>query len=161
MFLRAFLLFLAVLLPDCGKIPSDPDKTMEKALGTGLSVGFSHNPPWVADFDSIAGGVEGQLVREFAASFGMNIVWHRGSEQRLMKMLEDKELHIVISGLLKNNPWKSEKIGMTLPYYKTKKEKHVIAIIQGENRLLQQLEIFLNSYKDSINTLIDAYKQEF
>lgn len=145
----------------CNKIPADPEKTFEKAKATGLTVGFAHNPPWVNDQDSIATGVEGRLISEFARLSGMEIRWHKGSEQKLMKMLEDNQLHIVISGLTKDNPWKSEKIGLTMPYHKAKKEKHVIALIQGENRLVMNLEKFLYSYKDSINPMINAANQEF
>lgn len=152
---------LLVFSSGCSNIPSDPEKTFEKAKGTGLSVGFSHNPPWVIDKDSLAGGIEGRLIKEFAVMNGMDIVWHKGSEQKLMKMLEENELHIVITGLTKDNPWKSKKIGLTMPYYKKGKEKHVIALIQGENRLLMNLEKFIFSKKDSINKLIDAAKQEF
>lgn len=152
---------LFVVTSGCRKIPADPENTFEKAIGTGLSVGFSHNPPWVIDKDSLAGGVEGRLIKKFAEINGMTIVWHKGSEQKLMKMLEENELHIVITGLTKDNPWKSKKIGMTMPYYKKRKEKHVIALIQGENRFLMNLEKFIFSKKDSINTMIDAAKQEF
>lgn len=168
MFFRQFHFVVAicitavfVLLSGCREIPADPEGTFGKAKETGLYVGFSHNPPWVIDYDSLAGGVEGLLIKDFAHSNGMVINWRKGSEQKLMKMLENNELHIVIAGITKDNPWKSKKIGLTMPYHKEQKEKHVIALIQGENRLVMNLEKFLYSYKDSINTLINAAEQEF
>jgi len=161
MFLRSILFLFFISTIACGRIPSDPEKSFEKAQNSGLAVGFSHNPPWVFDLDTAAEGVEANLIREFALINGLNVVWQKGSEQKLMKMLEEKELHIVISGLTKDNPWKSQKIGLTLPYFKAGKEKHVIAIQQGENRLLMELEQVLKVNKDSINNMIDAYKQKF
>ncbi|HLN56167.1 MAG TPA: transporter substrate-binding domain-containing protein [Bacteroidales bacterium] len=161
MFVRILLLYLIITLSACGRIPADPEKSFEKAKGTGLAAGFSQNPPWVIEDDGIPHGVEADLITGFAASNGMKVIWHKGSEQKLMEMLEKKELHLVINGLTKDNPWKSRRIGMTLPYFKAGKEKHVIAVQQGENRLLMHLQRYLEERKDSINGMINAYKQEF
>jgi hypothetical protein len=72
----------------------------------------------------------------------------------LLKDLEKKQYHIVISGLTSDTPWKKKKIGLTRPYFKNEKEKHVIAIMQGENRLLYHLEKYLFNNRDSINALV-------
>jgi hypothetical protein len=161
MFWRMGLLsFLLVFNSGCKNIPSDPNGSFEKAIETGLSVGYSVNPPWVTTNDSTAGGIEGSLIKSFAGKMDMKIVWHYGSEQELMKKLEKKELHVVISGLTKDNPWKDRKIGFTLPYFKDKKEKHVIAVQQGENKLLQNIELYLFENKDSIKRSIYAAKQK-
>jgi hypothetical protein len=161
MFLKAILLILFASAA-CGRIPSDPDKTLEKANATGLVVGYTVNPPWVLmKSDSVISGVEGDLINDFARDNSMKIIWQSGSEQKLFKLLEKKELNMVISGLTKDNPWKSKRIGMTKPYYKSGNEKHIIAVKQGENKLIMKLEKFLYDNKDSINLLINEYQQKF
>ncbi|HLN19765.1 MAG TPA: transporter substrate-binding domain-containing protein [Bacteroidales bacterium] len=148
-----------LLLTGCNKIPVDPAKTFEKAREKGLSVGYSINPPWTTDDSSSAGGPEGFIIKKFAASNNMTIDWQKGSEQELLRMLEEKEIDIVISGIKKDTPWKKKKIGLTNPYYKNGKDKRVIAVIQGENRLIKNLEKFFYDNNDSIKLIIDASKQ--
>lgn len=154
-------LLLLLIIMGCNKFPNDPERSFEKASGTALAVGFSPVPPWVVEENGKAGGIEGELVKNFADSKGFKIVWYEDSEHVLMKKLEDKELHIVIAGLSKDTPWKKQKIGLTMPYYKNKREKRVMAIQQGENRLLMYLEQYLFNVKDSIKSSVDAAKQEF
>lgn len=151
---------LLVFIAGCKNIPSDPNRSFEKATESGLTVGYSVNPPWVVSEDSSAGGIEGFIIKAFAGKKEMKIVWHYGSEQEMMSKLEKKELHLVISGLTSDNPWKDRKVGFTLPYFKDKKEKHVIAIQQGENKLLQNIEMFLFENKDSIKRIVYAAKQK-
>ena len=55
----------------------------------------------------------------------MRVFWVKGSEQELMKKPERKEIHIVLAGLEKKTPWKSEKIGLSMPYFKKGKDKRV------------------------------------
>lgn len=158
--IKYLLPLIMLIFSACDNIPADPNKSYEKAIGTGLSVGYAINPPWVSENEGIVEGYEAEIIKGFADSNGMKIVWVPGSEQTLMKKLEKKELHIVITGMTMDNPWKSMKIGITLPYYKVKKAKHVIAVQQGENRLTMNLEKYFYSNRSSIAKMINETKQK-
>jgi polar amino acid transport system substrate-binding protein len=147
-------LILLLFLSDCKNIPADPEDSYSKAQATGLSVGFSSNPPWVIVSGDSVYGIEPELIRRFAENNQMKIVWKNGPEQKMLKELEEKKLHIFISGLTGDTPWKKRKVGLTRPFFKGEKEKHVMAIMQGENRLLYHLEKYLFNNKDSINALV-------
>ncbi|HLP74317.1 MAG TPA: transporter substrate-binding domain-containing protein [Bacteroidales bacterium] len=147
-------LFIFLTLTECRNIPADPEDSFRKASSTGLKVGYAVNPPWVMVSGDSVYGIEVELVRKFAEANGMKIIWKNGPEQVILKGLKKKQFHIVISGLTMDSPWKKEKIGLTRPYFRNEKEKHVIAILQGENRLLYNLEKHLFSNKDSINALV-------
>jgi hypothetical protein len=56
---------------------------------------------------------------------------------------------IVIAGLTDETHWKTRMIGLTKPYRIEGKEKHVIAVQEGENAFLIQLEFFLRLKKPS------------
>lgn len=155
------LALLVMFISNCSIIPADPNKSFENAIKAGLSVGYASNPPWVIDSNGNAEGIEADIVKGFAKANGMKIKWEKGPEQKLMKKLEKKELHIVITGMTKDNPWKSEKIGITMPYYKEKKVKRIIAVQQGENRLTMNLEKYFFENKASITSLINENKPEF
>jgi polar amino acid transport system substrate-binding protein len=160
--LRKFVfILLTLIIFACNSIPADPEKSLQIAKTDGLKVGYTPDPPWVIEENSEITGIEGNMVKEFARLNGMKIIWEKGSEQDLMKKLEKKELHIVIAGLLKETPWKTEKIGLTMPYYKNKKEKHVIALMQGENRLLQEIETYFFENKDQIKNIADEALPKF
>jgi polar amino acid transport system substrate-binding protein len=156
---------LLIVLHGCDNYPEDPSRTFEKAEKTGLIAGYVPSPPWVIESDSSASGIEGEIIKGFAEVSGMKVIWHKGSEQELMEKLEKREIHIVICGLTKDNPWKSRKIGLTMPYHKEKepdkikKKKHIIAVIQGENRFVRQLEKYMYDQRELIERLIDENKQ--
>lgn len=158
--LKIIVLVIAVVIAGCRNIPSDPGKTFQKISETGIIIGYSVNPPWTTDDSNSAGGTEGYIIKEFAKENNINIEWQNGSEQELLRRLEEKEIHIVISGIRKDTPWKKKKIGLTTPYYKDGKDKRVIAVKQGENRLIMNLEKFYYSHKDSIIAIVNATKQD-
>lgn len=81
------------------------------------------------------------MLMHFAGKHDLIINWISGSEQMLMKRLEKRELHFVISGFTNHTPWKKRKAGFTRAYYEKDKGKHVIALKQGENKLLFEFEI--------------------
>ena len=49
----------------CNKIPSDPEKSYEKAVTEGLIVGFTPNPPWVVEGKENVEGIESQITQFF------------------------------------------------------------------------------------------------
>jgi polar amino acid transport system substrate-binding protein len=74
---------LILLLNFCDHIPADPDKSFEDAKLNGLKIGFSANPPWVADSSGVPHGVEPQILKGFARENKINILWENGPEQEL------------------------------------------------------------------------------
>lgn len=153
------ILCFLLIFGSCDKIPSDANRSFEKSKENGFAVGFTVNPPWILENNGMADGVEAEIIKGFARANDMKILWQHGSEQEMLKKLENKQLHAVLAGLTSDTPWKSRKIGLTRPYYKMKKEKRVIAIQQGENRLLYNLESYFLKNKDSIIESINREKQ--
>ncbi len=145
--LRCTLLLLGVAcLPlGCDSFPKDPRHTLERVRHGTLRVGYSENRPWVTKSGNAPGGTEAELVKQFAQTLQAKIEWHNDTEQNLFERLEKNELHLVIAGLTDETPWK-DKIGMTRPYVKDGKKKHVMAVVPGENGFLVALETFLQQH---------------
>ncbi|GEO03748.1 ABC transporter substrate-binding protein [Adhaeribacter aerolatus] len=137
------------LFAGCENYPKDPDKTLEKVRHGTLVVGYAENPPWVIKTATEPGGIEAQLIKEFAAGLGARIQWQNDTEQDLFERLEKKELHLVIAGLTDKNAWKS-KISFTKPYLQKEKDKHVMAVQKGENAFVLELEKFLKNQEEKL-----------
>lgn len=135
------LLFLGLI--SCVQFPNDPQNTLDKATNGVLKVGFSENKPWVVKEADSANGIEPEMIRKFAQQINARIQWVNGSEQELFEKLEKRELDMVIAGLTDKTPWKNKKIGLTRYYHIKGKEKHVMAVKQGENRFQVELEEYL------------------
>lgn len=138
--LLSFLWML--LVSGCQDFPKDPQKTLEKVTNHTLEVGYSENPPWVVKGETEPTGIEPQLVKAFARTLNAQVRWHNDTEQNLLEDLEKRKLHLVIAGLTDKSPWKS-KVAFTRPYLTQGKEKHVLAVVMGENAFTLQLEKFL------------------
>nr|WP_040356663.1 transporter substrate-binding domain-containing protein [Corynebacterium capitovis] len=137
-----------VALTACGSIPADPDGTYNRAENGTLVVGVSENNPWtdVDDSGSVS-GTEADLVRGFAESIDADIEWKTASESVLVDWMDHGEVDVMIGGLTSTSPW-SSKIALTRGYTTVdnedgKKEKMVMAVPMGENKLLVELERFL------------------
>ncbi len=142
----ALLLLGVALLPlGCDSFPKDPRHTLDRVRNGTLRVGYSENRPWVTKSGTVPGGTEAELVKRFAQSLQAKIEWHNDTEQNLFERLEKNEIHLVIAGLTDETPWK-DKIGMTRPYRKEGKKKHVMAVAPGENGFLVALETFLQQH---------------
>jgi membrane-bound lytic murein transglycosylase MltF len=139
------ILGVALLLPGCDSFPKDPRHTLDQVRNGTLLVGYSENQPWVTKQGDAPGGTEAELIRQFAQSLNAKIEWHNDTEQNLFERLEKNEIHLVIAGLTDETPWK-DKIGMTRPYRKEGKKKHVMAVVPGENGFLVALETFLQQH---------------
>lgn len=138
-------------LVGCG-FPLDPDGTLDRVRGGALVVGVSENPPWTLWPDGSPGvgeegepgGIEVELVTDFAASLDADVVWVAGSEATLMTQLEEGELDVVVAGLESTSPWSSH-AALTAVYAVTTDDagapvRHVMAARLGENDLLTTLE---------------------
>lgn len=143
---------LALGLVGCGgHYPADPDGTLNRISGTTLRVGVSHQPPWT---DTAAehspdepGGIEAQLIEDYAESIDAEVEWHAGGEEQLIKLLSERELDVVIGGLTDQSPWSSD-AALTTSYAESlgvdgKTAKHVMAVQMGENAFMTSLERFL------------------
>lgn len=100
---------LALALAGCGlTVPSDPDGTLETVSGGVLEVGVTPNPPFTeiddAD-DEEPSGTEVTLVESFAASIDAELSWTVGSEEDLVRQLEEGDLDLVIGGITERTPW--------------------------------------------------------
>jgi membrane-bound lytic murein transglycosylase MltF len=134
--------WFACLPAGCDSFPKDPRRTLDRVRNGTLRVGYSENPPWVTKSGDAPGGTEAELVKKFAQTLNAKIEWHNDTEQHLFERLEKNEIHLVIAGITDETPWK-DKIGMTRPYVKAGKKKHVMAVAPGENGFLVALETFL------------------
>jgi ABC-type amino acid transport substrate-binding protein len=134
---------LSVLSAACG-IPKDPEGTSERIASTHeLRVGVTDNPPWVSATRGEPGGIEAQLVREFAESLQAHVLWTSGSESMLVEALKRRELDVVIGGFEKRTQWSSQ-AGITQPFAKDADgKKHVFLAAPGENGFILKLDRFL------------------
>lgn len=139
------LVVAILLLCSCENFPKDPSGTLNRITNGNLRVGYSENPPWVIKTSNAPIGIEAMLMQGFAHQYRSRIVWVNNSEANLFKKLENKELDIVIAGITNKTPWKNKKIDLTRPFRKENGQKHVIAVIQGENRFLVALETYIDS----------------
>lgn len=62
-----------------------------------------------------------------------------------MAKIKKHQVDMIIGGLTDKNPWKKY-YAITRPYY----AGHVMAVPQGENLFLKNLEIFLNNYAPQV-----------
>ena len=131
--------------------PADPDGTLDRISGGELRAGISHQPPWTdiaQDHSADApGGIEVELIEEYAESINAEVVWHAGGEEQLITMLSERELDVVVGGLTDKSPWQSD-VALTTSYADSigidgKIAKHVVAVQMGENAFMTSIERFL------------------
>ena len=153
-----FLFFLLVwAVSACNHFPRDPDETLQKIQHGTLVVGYSENPPWVIKTLTNPTGLEADLVNAFAKTQQAKIKWVNDTEQDLFEKLEKRELQLVIGGITAKNTWKS-KVSFTRPYLQLDKEKHVMALLKGENAFAVALEIFLHQQQSTLPPRLQAYE---
>jgi polar amino acid transport system substrate-binding protein len=145
---------LLLLLSSCD-LPRDPEETLERVRGATMRVGVTSNPPWTTYDGDQPGGIEVSLVRQFAATLEANVEWVNGSEAKLMERLHEGQLDLVIGGLDDATPWTTHG-GLTQPYITLAEKRHVMAVRQGENRFLLELDKFLQGRRAEIHRLVGA-----
>ena len=89
--------FVLILLFSCQNFPNDPKNTMEQVTNGVLRAGFSENPPWVIKTEEGAGGIEAEIIKQFALEHKAKVIWIPGTEEVLFEKLEKNELDVVIA----------------------------------------------------------------
>ncbi|MEX3600191.1 transporter substrate-binding domain-containing protein [Kocuria carniphila] len=144
------LLVLTLSLTGCvTHYPADPYGTLDRVSGGVLRVGTIHNEPYVSITEGEPTGEEVRLVEEFADTLGARIEWTTASEEHLVTEMEHGQLDLLIGGMTMDTEWQ-KKVGLTRPYKETvnaygETEKHVMAVVNGENAFLLELDQFLQS----------------
>lgn len=164
----ALVLVFSLLMSACSQIPRDSEGTADRVAGGTLRVGVLDYAPW-AETDPGAGntsagtssttgngapageptGPEPDLVRGFAEELGADVEWVTGSESELVPRLEDGQIDLLVGGLDAKTPYK-QKFGLTRAYLTTvdaegNTMKHVMAVKNGENAFLVDLETYLST----------------
>jgi len=109
---------VAVVLGGC-QYPKDPDGTFNRVTGGTMRVGVTNAPPWAELKDGKpVGGLEVELVEDFARVHGAKIQWVDGSEEELMHAMKEGAIDMVIGGITAKSRWKKE-AAFTKPYLKS------------------------------------------
>lgn len=121
-------------------IPQDSSYSWQKATVEELSIGVIDNPPFAYKSNSKWEGIEIDLIKKFAAMYGLDVSFTQANETQLFKDLKNYKYQIVLGGIEEQSIWKKE-VALTLAYDSV----HVMAIPKGENELLFHLENYLHS----------------
>lgn len=120
---------LALASGACGRLPHDPEHTLDRVQKTHqVRIGVVNNPPWAVRTSGEPMGVEVELARRFAQSLGATATWYWGGEEEELKALEKFGLDMVIADVDAKTPW-SKTVGITTPYLN---EMFVVGVPAGE-----------------------------
>lgn len=141
------MVMLAVLT-GCGlSIPADPDGTTQRIRDDGvLRAAASIDPPLVVDGHPAPTGRLVELVEEFAEELGARVTWTVASEESMVVGLENGEIDLGVGGMTADTMW-TDRIGITRGYPSipgADGREIVLFVPLGENRLLTELELFLD-----------------
>lgn len=100
------LVVLPVLLVSCENFPRDPDNTLNKVRDATLFAGITENPPYVSLRDSAPEGFEVDMIKAFAEELNAEVQWVKGSEEQIMRLLEDNQVQICAGGFSSESLWK-------------------------------------------------------
>ncbi len=154
--LRVVLIAGMVLIAGCD-MPRDPEGTFRRVQGGTLRVGVTEHEPWTRWEGGRPSGIEVELLESFAQHLGAQIDWTHDAEGRLLETLQGGSLDVVIAGIKDSTPWSSE-VALTQPYLELQGDRYVMAVQQGENRWLLELDRFLQSHRGQA---LERYRQEW
>lgn len=142
---------LSVLLTaGCGiRIPADPEGTLEAVEGGTLRAGVSPNGDWIRLGADEPAGTEADALRAFARAHDAAVEWTVGSEEALVRDLENGDLDVVAGRPHRRDPV-DEQSGMTRPYAEaTLADGSTVELVMlvplGENAFVSELETFLTA----------------
>lgn len=98
-------------------------------------------------------GADIRLVEGFAETINADIDWVEGSEEWLVRSLEEGRLDLVVGGITEQTPW-LDRAGVTRPYTSVGAGDGTtvgLAMLtpMGENDFLSTLERFLTEHGDA------------
>ena len=100
-------LVVAVALSAC-QFPRDPDGTLDRAAGGTIRVGVGQRMPWAGWEGDRPVGAEVELVTAMAQHLHARLEWSRGSDDELLRALEERGLDVVAAGLQAKSAWASK-----------------------------------------------------
>lgn len=154
------LAVLALLLSTGCQLPHDPLGTYLRVQKGTLRVGITENTPFThLDAQKQPGGVEVELLHQCAQQLDAQIEWIVDSESNLVELLHRGQLDLIIGGFARSTPW-SEQVALTQPYVEWKGKQRVMAVRQGENRWLLELDRFLQGRQTQVFAWLQANEQE-
>ena len=129
-------------------VPSDPDGTLDRIESTEeLHVGVSPDTGLVFWDGEEASGPLAETVEGFADELGVRISWVEGSEETLVGLLEAGRIDIAVGGFTDETPW-LDRAGVTRGYpgIEGSDDRAIVMLVPlGENRLLSELETYLDA----------------
>ena len=137
---------MALVLSGCGmSIPADPDGALEQVENGVLRVGVSPDGPVVERVGDEVSGPLALVIEDFARQHRADVEWEFGSEESLVMALEAGEIDIAIGGMTSDTPW-SDRVGVSrgYPQLDPRERDLVVFVPLGQNRLLSELERFLD-----------------
>jgi polar amino acid transport system substrate-binding protein len=150
------------------QFPRDVEGTLDRVQGGGtLRVGVSEHEPYVVLDAAQPDGVEVRLLEDFARDLDARARFVRGGEEQLVEQLREGELDVVVGGITKRSPWKTE-VAPTRPFATTHetiggkdvKDDHVMLVRNGENALLVRLERYLLAREATIRRALKREGEE-
>lgn len=138
-------------LSGCGiTVPTDPDGSLDRIEGGMLRAGASPETGLVeVDGQEVSGPLP-DLVTAFAHDHDATVEWTVNSEESLVVDLEEGDLDVVVGGMTADSPWAS-RVGITRGYPDlpgANGRPVVLLVPLGENRLLSELEAFIDAQLD-------------
>ncbi len=135
----------AVALAACSAIPADPDGTLSRVTGGELRVGASPAEGLLVVEGADVSGPLVELVEGFAAEHRARAVWSVGSEEELVRGIEDGSLDLVVGGMSDATLW-TPRVAVTRGYPGLGTPAHPLVMFArlGENGFLNALETYLD-----------------
>ena len=149
-----FAVFALATLAGCDRFPRDSAGALERIERERVvRVGVVEHPPWVRLDGPRPAGLEPQLVEGWAAGLGARVEYRAGDLDALAKALHRRELDVLVAGLEAKTPY-AAKTALSQAYVTVTgpdgaKEKHVMAVTQGESALLLSLDRFLKAQDET------------
>lgn len=119
-------LLLILAVSSCENYPRDPNETLKKVTNGRLVVGITHEPS----------PEKMETVVSFARSLNAGVKWEKNTEENLFEKLKENEIHLLISDLSMDTPWKDH-VALAAD------KKMIFALPPGENAFIMKFEHFL------------------
>lgn len=137
----------ATVLAGCGMtVPVDPNGSINDIRGHELRVGLALEPRLSTAGDPPQGPLP-ELAEEFASTLDARPTWETGSEESLVRMLEDDEIDLALGDFSPETPW-TDRAAVSRPFSvdASASSTELVALMPlGENALLSEFERFVDA----------------